>query len=811
MVDPDASTVDKLREAAPDDDLEVAVARSRVAAALFGDAEPIRVGRYTLIERAGEGGMGVVWSAYDPELNRPVALKLASSGDEAVRARVREEGRALAKLSHPNVVPIYDVVDVEQGVFLVMELVKGKTLRAVSETEPPAALVRAYRQAGEGLAAAHEVGLIHRDFKPDNAILGVDGRVRVLDFGLAQDARTNSSEIAGTPRYMAPEQRDGKALSPSVDQYALCVALRESITAKHALPRWLEPIIERGTATNPAARYPSMAALLHALALDPRARWRRRAAIGGSVLAIGAVVLAFTLGRANREASPCEGGAALIAESWGSAPREATSRHFSMLTTPYAREVTPRILTALDTYAAGWVRMHRASCEAHRRGEISSDLLDRRAGCLARRRGALSAIGELAGKTTVDALPKLAIAAGELPDLAECEDDAALVASVRPPPKQQAAEATAVAELVARADVERDAGQYEAAERDADAALARARALGYRPLIARALHTRGRLSIVTVAQDRGEALFTRATTEALASGDAPLAIEAFARQAWATATARDPARATDGLPLIEALLEREGDRAKFARALLYMNIGSVAQARGDRAAAREALERARVEATQVGGAGAIELTAIFAGLAAVVDDPERRNTLAAELVAIRTRLLGPLHPLTLRAKVLAANMLVDPAEARARLWPACKELATHYPELGAVIGECASEIGLLALAANDPALVRSAAQLAIDAGAHGAEPTLVAAMRAYLSFVDGDREGAIRALAALQAEQAKQTEWWHILYGADAAAAESIMRGGDVATRMKATAGYAKIADALPAPIRARRAALMMQ
>jgi hypothetical protein len=165
------------------------------------------------------------------------------------------------------------------------------------------------------------------------------------------------------------------------------------------------------------------------------------------------------------------------------------ARHLAGLTTPYAVATTPRVLTTLDGYANGWVQLHRASCEAHRRGEISSDLLDRRAGCLARRRGALAAIGELAGALTVDGLPKLVIALGELPDLAACEDDEALVASVKPPPRESAAEATAVTELVARADVERDAGPYETAQRDADAALARARSV---PAVDRACTPRPR-------------------------------------------------------------------------------------------------------------------------------------------------------------------------------------------------------------------------------------------------------------------------------------------------------------------------------
>ncbi|MBA3540078.1 MAG: serine/threonine protein kinase, partial [Deltaproteobacteria bacterium] len=200
-----ASTLDIAGAIVEADPIALAVARSRTEAALFGNAPAVKVGRYTLIEQAGAGAMGVVWSAWDPELGRGVALKLASSGAASVRARARDEGRALARLSHPNVVPIYDVLETPQGVFLVMELVAGKNLRALAAAGTPALeLVRAYRQAGEGLAAAHRASLIHRDFKPDNAIRGAYGRVRVLDFGLAHavigEGASETAEIAGTPR-----------------------------------------------------------------------------------------------------------------------------------------------------------------------------------------------------------------------------------------------------------------------------------------------------------------------------------------------------------------------------------------------------------------------------------------------------------------------------------------------------------------------------------------------------------------------------------------------------------------------------------
>src|SRR4029079_154454 len=151
--------------------------------------------------------------------------------------------QALGKLSHPNVVPIYDVGVIDDQVYLVMEWVQGITLRAYAKTPcSQRDLIDAYRQAGEGLAAAHRAGLIHRDFKPDNAIRGDDGRVRVLDFGLARgetkpkpdavDTPTNSSDLtrgAGTPRYMPPEQAQGGMLTPAVDQYAWCVSLREAL------------------------------------------------------------------------------------------------------------------------------------------------------------------------------------------------------------------------------------------------------------------------------------------------------------------------------------------------------------------------------------------------------------------------------------------------------------------------------------------------------------------------------------------------------------------------------------------------------
>jgi serine/threonine protein kinase len=192
----------------PRDRLDRDVALSKLKQRLFDRAVAVKIGRYHLLEVVGRGGMGVVWGAWDPELDRKVANKLVKPSLASARDRILVEGQALAKLSHPNVVPIYDVGVFDEQVYLVMEWVRGASLRAyAAASHSVREIVAVYRQAGDGLAAAHAGGLVHRDFKPDNAMLGDDGRVRVLDFGLAQ--LEDGDRGAGTPRYMAPEQRAG--------------------------------------------------------------------------------------------------------------------------------------------------------------------------------------------------------------------------------------------------------------------------------------------------------------------------------------------------------------------------------------------------------------------------------------------------------------------------------------------------------------------------------------------------------------------------------------------------------------------------
>ena len=203
-----------------DTPLALRLQKREVLARLFGEAqESTRVGRYALLRRIGAGGMGVVYSAYDDELDRKVALKLVAADrlGAGTVARVRREAQALARLSHPNVVHVYEVGEAEGHAFVAMEFVAGETLRAYQEAPDRSAqeILGAYAQAGRGLAAAHAAGLIHRDFKPENALLGDDGRVRVVDFGLARLFGHSGAEAAGVPTEAGPKSDPSAAPAAS--------------------------------------------------------------------------------------------------------------------------------------------------------------------------------------------------------------------------------------------------------------------------------------------------------------------------------------------------------------------------------------------------------------------------------------------------------------------------------------------------------------------------------------------------------------------------------------------------------------------
>lgn len=249
-----------------------------------------RLGRYEVRGLLGEGGMGSVYEGFDPVLDRAVAIKVVRRDSPHLHehaARLLREAVAMARLVHPNVVRVYDA-DVDRGEsFVVMELVRGETLSGWTQAAPrgPNELILKYIDAGRGLAAAHEAGLVHRDFKPDNVLVGSDGRVLVTDFGLARPTArpaprsialpglgpfaTANGKVVGTPEFMAPEQWSGDEVDARADQYSFSFALWQQVRDVVDLSDRARRALLRGQASDPAARFASMHELLAAIAPDP--------------------------------------------------------------------------------------------------------------------------------------------------------------------------------------------------------------------------------------------------------------------------------------------------------------------------------------------------------------------------------------------------------------------------------------------------------------------------------------------------------------------------------------------------------------
>ncbi len=756
----------QLAEARPAlDDYVREVMRAQVAAALFGSSAHVTVGRYELRREVGTGGGGSVFLAWDPELAREVALKLIVAPSARLRERALAEGQALARLSHPNVVPVFDV-GVEHGsagerVYLVMELIRGASLRAYAATHKPREIIAAYRQCGEGLAAAHRAKLVHRDFKPDNAVMGADGRVRVIDFGLAvddvgdaeaeADGRGGAALTAGaaaltggTPRYMSPEQRRGEPLSAATDQYAFAISLREALTP---LPSWLEPILARAHAERPEERYPSMAELGARLALDPATRWRRRAMIAVP-LALGAV--GYLAGQSREEAPRCDGGPAALASAWSAERRGQLTGHLAELATPYAQIAAPLLADAIDAYAARWIATHRSSCQAHQRGSLSTQMYDRRQLCLASARTQLGSLVELGVATSAAKLEALARALPELPEPTGCADLEALSA-VDPPTPGQIRGAAQLAERLDRARVRVLASPAEI-EAELTSLVSDARALGYRPLLATALLAQGTALLQQWKAAPAEAPLREANLEALRSRDYPAAVEAFARLAWVRSKrpGTSPTDALDGLDQLDALADGLPLPGRFAQALLHNNVGSIELAAGRIERARQQYTRSIELAAAVTGPGAIELSAALQGLALATDEPARRRQLFAQRLALLRDRLGEDHPLTLSTRIAAALANQQAAEATLELRAACGRLAQLHPSHGRLILECAFEQGWLELAADqfEQARVAFAVMLTVEP----ALPFYRDLAEAYLALVSGEPARAAERFRARLAQ-----------------------------------------------------------
>ena len=567
-------------------------------------AQGAKLGRFVIGERLGAGAMGVVYAAYDPQLERKIAIKVLRRRVDATQlatARLLREAQAMARLSHPAVATVHEVGTIGDELFIAMELVEGETLAQWALTPRPwHDIVRAFARAGRGLAAAHDAGIVHRDFKPTNVIVSRDGRVRVLDFGLARveagelyeptgaiptDAiSTRSGAVLGTPAYMAPEQLHGEPASAASDQYSFCVALHEALhgarppVRTRRLPRSVRRIVARGLATLPAARFSSMTLLVDALEATLRhsARW---IAIGCATAAAAAIAITAT-----RSASPapCERADPQLAGIWDASMKQSIASAFHATGAPFAADTWQRAERVLDGYAHSWLDAQHAACRATRIDRSQTEAqMGMRMLCLDRRLQDLGALTEQLRVVDVKAIAKVAHAVQGLPSIAECGELHALAEPVPPPADAGTLVAIgAVRHRVAAARALFDLGRYREGTPIADAAVTSARAIGYKPLLAEALWTAGSFRAQLGELDDAVATYREAVRAAEAGRH-----DDFAAKSWIglfAVVGLVQAKFDEGLELAahaQAAIERMGGNPEreislaIDRAWLYHSMG----------------------------------------------------------------------------------------------------------------------------------------------------------------------------------------------------------------------------------------------
>ncbi|MBA2542275.1 MAG: serine/threonine protein kinase [Deltaproteobacteria bacterium] len=584
-----------------------------------------QVGDYVLLHRVGAGGMGVVWAAYDPVLDRQLAIKLLGEHTHSVpelRERFSREARITARLQHPSIVHIQETGVCTNGEpFYVMKLVTGEALEDVIAGKPSfaerLALVPNVSAVTEAIAYAHGQGIIHRDLKPRNVIVGAYGETVVIDWGLASSTADTGGGVMGTPSYMAPEQAAGAAVDERADVYALGAILYHVLagarpyagvpasatvaavlddppaplaTLAPGTPPELLTIANKAMARAPADRYPTAKQLADDLGRflagqlvgshrysrrELVRRWTRRhwTAISAVLVLALAALAVFGLSRDTTvRDTRCEGMEHKLVGVWDPARSEAIRTAFAGTGQPYAAATFERVARRLDEYTRAWTANRVGACEATQRGEQSAALLDLRMHCLDRRLSELDQL-LLALQTKPDrqTLERAVESTSSLASIDGCADTDALLAAV-PPPRDPAA-AARVALLERRLDkavaLER-LGRYREGLAELSGVAEQAAAIPYAPLEARV-----RYRVAQIYRQAGD--FPRSEHAAR------LAIDAGARakddetiaDAWLeilVALGSQPGRDAAAMePFVRAAITRAGDtpfhRSRFFNAL----------------------------------------------------------------------------------------------------------------------------------------------------------------------------------------------------------------------------------------------------
>ncbi|MBL9104632.1 MAG: tetratricopeptide repeat protein [Myxococcales bacterium] len=780
-------------------------------------ARPVKIGRFTVLDRLGEGGMGIVYTAYDDHLDRKVAVKVlrgeATRQDEVGKTRLLREAQAMARLSHPNIVTVHAADTFEDGsVYIAMEFVRGKSLDAWLRGPSRRAwreVLEVFVKAGRGLEAAHHAGIIHRDFKPHNVLVGDDGAVKVLDFGLARSAEHAGSEelsvtppsgsysnslldapltrtgaIMGTPAYMAPEQHLGRPASAQSDQFSFCISLYEGLYGLHPfdcttlaslvadvnagkikeppastkVPGWLRKVLLRGLAVDPGRRFSSMTELLVQLGRDPEAQRRRWLAATGFAGFIGAA----SFGAASMftgEVATCEGASEEIAAVWDASRGEAVRAAILATGVSYAADTWGRIAPRLDAYAAEWAAMRTEACETHRSAKQSDQLFDLRMACLDQRREGFAALVEVFSAADAGAAEKAALAVDALAPLASCGDSEALLQSV-PPPEDPAVRARVADERasLARAKSLEDAGRYDDASTRVGEVVANAEALGYKPLLAEALLRQGSVRMQSGQYPAAEQSLSEALWTGLSAGHAEVAATAASKRMFVQAGTLGPQAALGELRLVRSLVERTAAHPQIEGEFLN-NLGAAYVLAGRFVEAREALAAA-LASKRTHGASELEVAFSLGnrGVVELLSENPAEAILALTDAASRTRAaLGPEHPMTLQMQFNVGQALLMQGRLREALTTLQEVASRTSAAEGAdapILATMHTAIGDVAAVVRDDELMSSSYQRALELSAKHGDESGEGFVRALLGLADlASRRGDVDELSA-RAEQA---------------------------------------------------------
>ncbi|MBX7113125.1 MAG: serine/threonine-protein kinase [Myxococcaceae bacterium] len=581
----------------------------------------VAIGRYVVLNKLSQGPMGVVFVAYDPELDRRVALKLLRNDvqgvdDAARRSRFFREAQALARVTHPNVITIFDIGSYGPYAFLAMNFVEGITLAQWLKASPRSAdeVLALFEKAGNGLAAAHAANLVHHDVTPHNVLVSNTHEVFVTDFGLARAIDSGahppitvpqpalqtddfpSLQMLGTPRYMAPEQLDGQPVDARGDQFSFCASLFEALFGEVPFPGATVPDIQqrmasnamhvpasrkhvpqrvwqalvRGLSTHPAARFPSMEALLdalHTVPQNPRKLLYMRAAMA----VLGALALGTWAGVAARSLTTqkCQDASARFA-AWDDARRKQVRDALGTHKAEYAPETAGKVDAALTRYAEGWAHTFTEACMATRvRKEQPATRFELQTDCLEKRRREFSALVTLLADGQVD-ISNAVNATQELTPLSVCADGAALEQNASAQGPGTKAVPAALSDALGQVKALYSTGQFAEAQKKASALVAPARAADNAPFAAEALYWLGKLQSQSGELLAAEPILLEASLTAQASHSDQVAVLALSQLGRNTGSGRGLyEEASLYHQQAKALLSRTNDNGELTARLLY--------------------------------------------------------------------------------------------------------------------------------------------------------------------------------------------------------------------------------------------------